>query len=107
MNRIIGALMLIAAAVVGPAPAVAFTTAEVMGSIYGTIMGHAYRCGYKLPDSLALKMGYKLQALATSSTDADRAVALVRIVSEQVQVTPTMTCEEARRVFRQAEKELR
>ena len=83
-----------------------YTVAELLGAIYGTIIGHADICGYTIKKWHADKMGEHIAKAATSDADRRSAIVIVQETVAHVMGSPTMSCSDARAALRASEIEL-
>ena len=80
--------------------------AEILGAMYGTVIGNIDHCNITLNRSLVERMGERLAATAKSSADKDRAIIMFQQVGEAAQQNPTMDCETVRWVLELIKEEL-
>lgn len=104
MKKILIAIVMVMFAT--PLFAQATSEAEILGGMYGTVIGHIDHCDIIVSSSLIVRMGERLAATAVSSADEDRAITMFRRVAEAVQQNPTMDCETVRWTFESIKEEL-
>jgi formylglycine-generating enzyme required for sulfatase activity len=84
----------------------AISQAEFVAAIYGTIIGHADQCGYRIKRWHAKRMVEHIARLARNSSELHRAIAMAQRIKEEVERSPTMSCAGALAARRQSEREL-
>ena len=79
----------------------------MLAAIYGTIIGHADRCGFTIKTWHARAMGLHIARVSVTEADKVRAIEMAQEMQTIVSRSPTMTCEEASAARKHSENELR